>query len=94
MIEANDSFRLTSAARAAVESGIVERSFDRLIHDDSKVAYEAFALVALLIKASETAEIFNAIENHKDERVRFALLHVLKAQKDERTIEELIKQSG
>jgi len=91
LIEANDTFRLTSAARAAVESGIVERSFDRLIHDDSKVAYEAFALVALLVKASETAEIFNAIENHKDERVRFALLHVLKAQKDERTIDELTR---
>lgn len=91
LIEANDSFRLTSAARAAVESGIVARSFDRLIHDDSKVAYEAFALVALLIKAGETSEIFNAIETHKDERVRFALLHVLKAQKDERTIEELTR---
>ena len=91
LIEANDSFRLTSAARAAVESGIVDRSFDRLIHDDSKVAYEAFALVALLIKAGETNEIFNAIETHKDERVRFALLHVLKAQKDERTIEELTR---
>ncbi|HTH51953.1 MAG TPA: HEAT repeat domain-containing protein [Pyrinomonadaceae bacterium] len=91
LIEANDSFRLTSAARAAVESGIVERSFDRLIHEDSKVAYEAFALVSLLIKAGETKEIFAAIERHKDERVRFALLHVLKVQKDERTIEELTR---
>lgn len=91
LIEANDSFRLTSAARAAIESGIVERSFDRLTHEDTKVAYEAFALVSLLIKASETKEIFSAIESHKDERVRFALLHVLKVQKDERTIDELTR---
>ena len=91
LIEANDSFRLTSAARAAVESGIVDRSLDRLIHEDSKVAYEAFALVALLIKAGETSEIFNAIEKHKDERVRFAILHVLKVQRDERTTEELTR---
>jgi hypothetical protein len=91
LIEANDIFRLTQAARAAIESGIVSRSFERLIHEDTKVAYEAFALVALLIKAGETKEIFDTIENHKDERVKFALLHVLKVQKDERTIEELTR---
>jgi len=91
LIEAKDTFRLTSAARAAIESGIVERSFDRLIHEDTKVAYEAFALVSLLVKAGETKEIFTAIENHKDERVRFALLHILKLQKDERTIDELTR---
>lgn len=91
LIEANDTFRLTSAARAAIESGIVDRSFDRLINEDTKVAYEAFALVSLLIKAGETKEIFVAVDSHKDERVRFALLHVLKVQKDERTIEELTR---
>jgi hypothetical protein len=91
LIEANDTFRLTSAARAAIESGIVERSFDRLTHEDTKVAYEAFALVSLLIKAGETKEMFAAIESHKDERVRFALLHVLKVQKDERTVDELTR---
>ena len=91
LIEANDVFRLTQAARAAIASDIVSRSFERLIHEDSKVAYEAFALVALLIKASETKEIFEAIEGHKDERVKFALLHVLRVQKDERTIEELTR---
>lgn len=91
LIEANDTFRLTQAARAAIESGIVSRSFERLIHEDTKVAYEAFALVSLMIKAGETKEIFDAIENHKDERIKFALLHVLKVQKDERTVEELTR---
>ena len=91
LIEANDTFRLTQAARAAIASDIVSRSFVRLIHEDTKVAYEAFALVALLIKAGEIKEVFETIENHRDERVRFALLHVLKVQKDERTIEELTR---
>ena len=42
-----------------------------------------------MIGAGETAEIFKAVRNHRDERVKFALLHVLKVQKDERTLNEL-----
>ena len=89
IIETGDEFRMSHAARAAIESGIVVKSFDRLVHEDLKVAYEAFALVSLLIKAGETSEIFDAIKGHKDERVKFALLHVLKVQKDERTLSQM-----
>lgn len=89
IIETNDEFRMSHAARAAVESGIVGKSFERLVHEDLKVAYEAFALVTLLIRSGETSEIFAAIKNHRDERVKFALLHVLKTQKDERSLVEL-----
>lgn len=96
IIETDDEFRMSHAARAAIESGIVVKSFDRLVHEDLKVAYEAFALVALLVKAGETTEIFDAIRTHKDERVRFALVHVLKVLKDERTLPGLheIKNGG
>lgn len=86
IIETKDEFHMTHAARAAIESGIVLKSFDRLVHEDLKVAYEAFTLVALLIKSGETKEIFESIRSHKDERVRLALLHVLKAIKDDRTL--------
>jgi hypothetical protein len=86
IIEANDEYRMSSAARAAIESGIVVKSLDRLVHEDLKIAYEAFALVSLLICAGETAEIFDALRNHKDERVKYALLHVLKVNRDERTL--------
>lgn len=89
LIEAGDDFRMSHAARAAIEAGIVGKSFDRLIHEDVKIAYEAFALVSLLIKAGETSGIFEAIRNHKDERVKFALLHVLRVQRDTRTLEGL-----
>lgn len=89
IIETKDEFRMSRAARAALEAGIVVKSFDRLIHEDQKVAYEAFCLVSLLIRSTETEAIFDAIRNHRDERVRFALLHVLKIARDERTIDEL-----
>ncbi len=89
IIETNDEFRMSRASRAALEAGIVVKSFDRLIHEDRKVAYEAFCLVSLVIKSTETEAVYEAIRTHRDERVRFALLHVLKTSRDERTIDEL-----
>lgn len=89
IIETDDEFRMSHAVRAAIEAGIVVKAFDRLVHDDLKIAYEAFVLVSLLIRAGETKELFDAIRNHRDERVRFALLHVLKVHKDARTLSEL-----
>ncbi len=86
IIETRDDFRMSQASRAAIEAGIVVKSFDRLVHEDIKVAYEAFVLVALLIHAGETKEMFEAIREHKDDRVRFALIHVIKAIKDGRTL--------
>lgn len=81
--------RVTQAARAAIESGFVDMSFDRLAHPDRKYAYEALTLMALLIKAGETEKIFNALENHRDINVRKAILHVIKVTKDQRAIEGL-----
>lgn len=97
LIETEDEFRMSHAVRAAIEAGIVVKAFDRLVHDDLKIAYEAFVLVGLLIKSGETRELFDAIRNHRDERVRFALLHTLKVHKDARTLSglhELQKDSG
>jgi HEAT repeat protein len=87
--ETRDEFRMRQAARAAAEADLVERSFDRLIHPDRKVAYEAFALTALLIKAGESERIFAAIEKHRDTKVKLALLHVLSVVKDEETLPNL-----
>lgn len=91
IIETKDEFRMSHAVRAAIESGIVHKSFDRLVHEDLKIAYEAFTLVALMIKSGEDEEIFKAITDHKDERVKFALLHVIRAVKDERSLAGLIE---
>lgn len=87
--ETNDEFRMRQAARAAMEADLVSRSFDRLIHQDEKVAYEAFTLLALMIKADETEEIFNAVQNHREEYVKFAFLQVLQVVNDERILPKL-----
>lgn len=87
--ETHDEFRMRQAARAAVEADLVKRSFDRLIHDDLKIAYEAFTLTALMIRAGETKQLFETIENHRDNNVKLALLHVLKVVKDESTLSNL-----
>lgn len=87
--ETGEEGRMAQAARAAVESGFVDRSFDRLISKDRKQAYEAFALMALLIKAGDTEKIFHALETHREMDVRRAILHTIKVTKDRDAIEKL-----
>lgn len=87
--ESGEEGRMRQAARAAQEAGFIERSVDRLVHHDFKVAYEAFSLIALLIKAEETEVIFTTLENHKDANVRRALLHVIKVTKDQNALDGL-----
>lgn len=89
IFETEETGRMRQAARAAIESGFVEMSFDRLVHQDVKYSYEAFALMVLLIKAGETEVIFQTLETHKNMNVRKAILHVIKVTKDERAVEEL-----
>lgn len=87
--ETGEEGRIMQSARAATESGFVGMSFDRLIHPDRRHAYEAFTLMALLIKAGETDKIFGVLESHKDLIVRRAILHVIKITKDQQTLEKL-----
>jgi len=87
--EAGEDGRTVQAARAAMESGFVDMSFDRLTHTDRKYVYEAFTLMTLLIKAGETGKIFNALEKHRDMNVRLALLHTIKVVKDQRALDGL-----
>ncbi len=84
-----DNFKIIQSARAAIESNLVERSIDRLVHKDEKYAYEAFALIALLVKAGETKEIFEVIENHTDRIVKLAILRTLKVLRDETVLPDL-----
>ena len=84
-----DDFRMVQAARAAIESDLVRRSIDRLVHDDENHAYEAFALVALLARAGETREIFELIEDHNDKNVKLAIFQALKVLKEEQTLPDL-----
>jgi hypothetical protein len=87
--ETGDDQRIARAAQAAQESGFVNQSFERLVHPDRQYAYEAFALMALLIKAGETEKILNALETHRDINVRRAILRVIKVTKDQKTLDAL-----
>ncbi len=89
IIESNNEGRMRQAARAAMEGDLVDRSFERLIHRDRNIAYEAYALTALLIKAGEKEPIYRALAEHKDENVKLALLHVLQTIKTDKTFQDL-----
>jgi hypothetical protein len=91
IFESEEPGRMIGAARAATESGFVQMSFDRLVHPDEKYSYEAVTLMALLIKAGETREIFDVLETHKNMNVRRAILHVIKVTKDQRALEQLTR---
>jgi hypothetical protein len=87
IMETGDEFRMRHAARAAAEANLVR--FDRLIHEEPGVAYEAFTLVALLLKTSETEQIFEALKNHPDPNVQKALLQIFKVTKEPNALEGL-----
>jgi len=87
--ETGEEGRITQAARAAIESGFVDMAFDRLVHPDRKYAYEAFTLMALLIKSGESEKVFNALETHRDMNVRKAILHIIKIIKDQKALDGL-----
>ncbi len=87
--ETHDEFKMRQAALAAKEADLVKRSFDRLVHPDHKIAYEAVTLLSLMINAGEIEGIFKAIENHPDRNVKLALVHVIGLTKDEGTLSNL-----
>lgn len=87
--ETSDDEQIARAARAAIESGFVDMSFERLVHPDRQYAYEAFALMALMIKAGETEKILNQLETHHDINVRRAILRIIKVTKDQKTLDGL-----
>ncbi len=87
--ETNDEFKMRSTARAAIEADLVKRSFARLVHSDFRSAYEAFALVVLLLKSGETGGVFEALESHQDINVRKAILHIIRITKEPNALEGL-----
>ena len=87
--ESEEDGRMRQIARAAIEAGLVERSLDKLVHEDYNIAQEAAAFSNLMIKSGETKEVFNALVNHKQMNVRKAILHVIKITKDQKALEGL-----
>src|SRR5690606_5491537 len=59
ILESKDEYRMKNAVRAATEANIVKLSFDRLVHEDLKMSYEAFVLAALVVRSGETGQLFD-----------------------------------
>ena len=89
IVQSDEEGRIRQIARAALEADLVERSLERLVHEDHKIAREAAAFTALMIKSGETKEVFNALVNHKKMIMRKAILHVIKITKDQKALEGL-----
>lgn len=87
--DSDEEGRMRQTARAAIEADLVNRSLDRLVHQDNKIAREAAAFAALMIKSGETVEVFDALVKHKDLNVRKAILHIIKITKNQKALEKL-----
>ncbi len=83
------SGRMIQMARAAIEADLVERSFERLVHRDRKYAYEAFALLTLLIKAGEVQVVEDFLRKNKDCKLRRAILHTVKVSRNKHGLDLL-----
>lgn len=89
--ESDDIGQIRQAARAVIAGDFVLRSIERLIHPDRKYAAEAFAIIALLIKAGETDEIFESLNKSEDKNIRKAIRHTIIVVNEPESVQKLSK---
>lgn len=87
--ECSDRFRVTQVAKAALEADFVNRSLERLVHEDIHYVHEAVALLSLLIKAEETDDIFEYLRTGEDTNVKWAILKVFSVSAEDSVFEKL-----
>lgn len=77
LIETADEETLRRVAVACIKAGMVGQAIDRVVSEDRRLAYEAFSLLSLLVKANETEPMMDAISNHPEQSVRLSLIRLL-----------------
>jgi HEAT repeat protein len=77
LIETADAQTLGKVAHACTKAGMVGQAIDRVISEDRRLAYEAYSLLSLLVKANETKPLLEAIKSHRETSVRLALVRLL-----------------
>jgi HEAT repeat protein len=77
LIETADAQTLGKVAHACTTAGMVGQAIDRVISEDRRLAYEAYSLLSLLVKANVTEPLLEAIKNHRETSVRLALVRLL-----------------
>lgn len=78
LAECGDVYRMSQAAKAAIEADFVDRSLERLVHEDGAYAEEALALLALMIRAGETEPLLEYMVNGEKKDIKLALLRVFR----------------
>jgi hypothetical protein len=86
-----DVWRLKQAADATIESGFVERSFDRLIQNDFKQVYEAVSLLNILVKADKIDLILEKLDSTESIDLKIAILRVLQITNAKNSLPHLYK---
>jgi len=79
VLQTSDEEMLGKVAQACIKAGIASQNIDRLASGDRRQAYEAFALVSLLAKAKLIEPVLEAIQHHRDLRVRLSAVSLLAA---------------
>jgi HEAT repeat protein len=79
VLQTSDEETLGKVAQACIKAGLVSQNIDRLASGDRRQAYEAFALVSLLAKAKLIEPVLEAIQHHRDPRVRLSAVRLLAA---------------
>ena len=74
--KADDLESLRDVAEACIKAGIATQGIDRLTNGDHQ-AYEAMAVVWLLVRANTFEPLFNVIATHPNMDVRLAIIHLL-----------------
>ena len=77
VLDAADAETMRGVAQACVKAGLAAQALDRLTSEDRRQAYEAFALLALVVRGGETALVLEAVAGHKNHEVRLAAIKLL-----------------
>ena len=91
--QSEDADSVRNVAAACIKAGIAAQSIDRLMNNDHQ-AYEAMAVVSLLVKAKSFAPLINAIAHHPNTQARLTLVNLLALTGETEVVEQLRELIG
>ena len=86
--QSGDAESIRNVAAACIKAGIAAQSIDRLMNGDHQ-AYEAMAVVSMLVKAKSFVPLLNAIAHHPNVEARLTLVNLLALSGETEVVEQL-----
>jgi HEAT repeat protein len=80
---------LGAVARACIASGLAAQAVNRLVSKDPRQAFEASALLTLVLRSGDYTTVLDAVERHDDVEVRIASVRLLGMMNRPELVEEL-----